>query len=230
MKIALLALAALSFGPAPGAYAKTAANMTGHEQRVALQVLARCNLEQMRPLAVDMALNLGTPNVAGNFGKLGNATCAKRVSSDFARIRISAAALASAIAEELLQGRDLGSLSEKLSDAPAIQRNAEPTFDPAKGSRERFDAMLATNRAERTLDVLGECVVRKSPQLVAGVFQTGMDTPEENSALKAVLPTVSECVASGAIKVRPAQIRQVFAINYLRLAAAAVPGFKEGLL
>lgn len=215
-------------------FAERPVSVTGTAKRIALQAFARCSLERNRDLSIDFALNTGTPQgEEKDYSELASYECAEIAQADFMSLRVSNIGFSGAVAEELLRGRDLAEVDALIANAPNLVRVDEPTmasYRSGRGwSRARFARELPRMHAEWMLDIIGDCTVRRSPATTRAIFQTAPDSTEESAAISAVIPLVAACLPSAELRITPDQLRLSLASNYLRLAAAAAPAFRESI-
>lgn len=236
--IPVVMLAAL---PQDEAHAR-AVNRSASENRAIFRDFVRCVLAENRALSVDYALNQGTRNLTGEEQKaeseryrtLSSAACARKSDPGLDSLTAASIAFSGVVAEEVLRGHEMKDVEAVMSGAPALSRVRQPSSEDYRPdgrlSRERFMQELPRLQSGWAFDVVTECAVRKAPGLSRSVFETDQGGSAEAAALSAVLPHVSDCLPSATLKIDPDLLRYTLARNYLRLAVAAVPSFKEKLI
>ena len=92
-------------------------------------------------------------------------------------------------------------------------------------SQERIEAQqrgIAKKVLANTRLRFGECIVRREPVLSRGVIDTAINTDAELSAIKALAPAMSECLAPGETAGFDREtLRGAFAVALYRLSHAA---------
>jgi hypothetical protein len=112
-----------------------------------------------------------------------------------------------------------------LSNVPPLERRSIPTFTDLKRKFGYDAALQATYDADvfGALDEFGECVVRKSPADAKALLMTEPGSAAEPADFDALQPGLSECAPEGkTMEFRRVQLRGTIALNYYRLAHAAL--------
>ena len=102
---------------------------------------------------------------------------------------------------------------------PALQSIAPLEHRPAEERPSKKPAQF-----EIAISRLGECIVRTAPDAATRLVRSEVATPAEAIAFAAIKPAVSKCLSAGKVfAFSPEMLRGTVALNYYRLAAAAVP-------
>jgi hypothetical protein len=136
-----------------------------------------------------------------------------------------------AILADNLVRRDYRSVGPAdLSGAPALDPIPAPQLlplDQAQNLSERDRAELAAEHASQgawmTLQRIGMCTARRSPEVVRNTLLTRVGSDEERAGLRGLAAQIGGCVPTGStVRLRPAELRWVLALGYYRLANASI--------
>ncbi|MDQ3246750.1 MAG: hypothetical protein M3Q52_07665 [Pseudomonadota bacterium] len=107
---------------------------------------------------------------------------------------------------------------------------AEADIRPPAGKRLSRDELrtweksLAGLRGAIFMSALGECVVRTDPAASHALLMTEVESADERTWFKTLSPALAGCTKAGeTIALNPTVVRGTIAMNYYRLAKAAVP-------
>lgn len=191
-----------------------------------------CLLKHERPLMATYVVERG-----GNLLKTLRSSCFSYTGGGRltrAGTTVSGDLLVGVASELMLRDIDLDAIDPLLPAAPAIDHGAPMTVDrisaESKMTPSEKEAWVVKVNHRRSLNMLGECMVRKDPVLSRRVFLSDYGSDEESAALAAIVPVRAQCSSIDVKILDPRNLRLYLASNYARLAGLADPSFKEKLL
>ena len=196
--------------------------------RKILSDFVACALNEQRAMIVNYVTER-----KGNIGRVTDTDCMRRLARG-SQVRIDADAFTGIASAIILKEQDLSGIDSQIAGAPAIYHAKEMTLADRnpKGiwSEKEYEKQLPRINAKRALDVFGECVVRAGAVSAKSLFVSEPASPQEKAALALLEAPMAACSKDGDFKLTVDILRDSLASNYIRLAVAADPTFKEKLL
>lgn len=185
------------------------------EARRMLQDYARCTVKHQRSLAAKAVVEDWPPSqMASRHLLIADCLHSDRTLTAYPPALMSALGEALAVSEP----NELGPV--QVATAPALAHRqpeyaSNLTPDQLAQQTKRFEV-------HRTEQVLGECVVHADPTDSRALLGTRIDSEEENSAARKLVPALSGCLSRGVtLALTPEIIREAVGLAYYRLEAAA---------
>lgn len=168
-----------------------------------------------------------------NLNAVGDGVCLAAVASDVGQaiMQFPADTMKYTLADALVRS-EIRQPLPSLENAPAIDQPKldESKYMPKPGVKvtAKLLTQLADYRAGRAtliyLAEFGECVVRKNPSQAHALLMADPASPQEDSTLQAIYPSLGGCMTAGqTIKFNRSILRGTIAMNYYRLALASGP-------
>jgi hypothetical protein len=158
--------------------------------------------------------------------------CAERsLGPEFLKIKIPSDVMLGALSEVLLGTLNLAEIDQLIAASPAPEPSrlmvAGDIKAPSKSAQQKMIADLPRMNSIIVLGNAIDCTIQKNPARSRAVFAPKAGSPEEASAINAVLPTVAKCLGGRDLRIRPDTLRSMFATRYLRMADQVVPDFRK---
>jgi len=134
-----------------------------------------------------------------------------------------------ALADALVRKEFSAGAAASITDAAPLEQpklkeedyQLEPGKKPRKGELEQLQENRQKQLSLIYLANFGECVVRADPANTYALLMSDAETPQENAAFKAMVPSFGGCLAAGqSLAFSKSTLRGTIAMNYYRLAHA----------